>query len=237
MVPVALAASTVLALLRRQVARSSQIPPPIYSTIVEPFAGAAGYSLRYPDRQIVLVEKYPTVAAIWRYLISADAAEIRAIPEVEDVDDLPAWVPAAARSLVGFTMNSACTTPRRTLSAGRKKLRALHRQFEGWTPAMRERVASQVHRIRHWLLIEGDYTEAPDIEATWFIDPPYAGRPGRHYVHGSQSLDYAALATWCLTRRGQPIVCEQDGATWLPFRSFGEFKSMQTGYAPEAIWP
>ena len=32
-------------------------PRPLYSTIVEPFAGAAGYSTRYYQRDIILVEK------------------------------------------------------------------------------------------------------------------------------------------------------------------------------------
>ena len=31
-------------------------PRPMHDTIIEPFAGAAGYSLRYPDRNVVLVE-------------------------------------------------------------------------------------------------------------------------------------------------------------------------------------
>lgn len=102
---------------------------------------------------------------------------------------------------------------------------------------MRERVASQVTTIRHWQIIEGDYTAAPDLEATWFIDSPYEGA-GRHYVHGSRGIDYAALATWCRARRGQPIVCEQEGANWLPFRRLGVFKAgPATQRSAEAVWP
>lgn len=211
-------------------------PRPLHDTIVEPFAGAAGYSLRWGiDRKVILVEKYPVVAAIWRYLIGADPAEIRAIPEVDSTDDLPDWVPQAARWLVGFTMNSSASTPRKTLSSGRRKLRALNRQFEGWTPAMRERVALQVPHIRHWEVIEGDYTTAPDLEATWFIDPPYE-RAGKHYVH--HRIDYAQLAAWCLARRGQPIVCEAAEAKWLPFRNLGVFKAGPAKQrSAEAIWP
>lgn len=214
-------------------------PRPLHDTVVEPFAGAAGYSLRWGgERNVVLVEKYPTVAAIWRYLISADPAEIRAIPEVDSVDDLPAWVSQPARWLIGFTMNSAASTPRRTLSAGRRMLRAKHRQFEGWTASMRERVATQVPHIRHWQVIEGDYTHAPDIEATWFIDPPYQ-RMGKHYVHGPRGIDYAQLAAWCRARHGQPIVCEHPSADWLPFRRLGVLQrgvNSQRG-STEAVWP
>ena len=64
-------------------------PAPRFDTIVEPFAGAAGYSCRYPDRKVVLVDKYPVIAGMWRYLIRVSAAEVRRIPEVDSVNDLP----------------------------------------------------------------------------------------------------------------------------------------------------
>jgi hypothetical protein len=210
-------------------------PAPAYDTIIEPFAGAAGYSLRYPERQVVLVEKYPTICEMWRYLIAVSPAEVRRIPEVDDVGDLPSWVPQGARSLVGYSMNSACSTPRRTLSAGKRKLRAMHRQYEGWTPALRERVAAQVEHIRHWQIIEGDYTLAPDIAATWFIDPPYQ-IAGRHYVHSR--VDYGALAGWCRDRRGQVLVCEAEGADWAPFRPFATLKAgpNSSGVSYEMLW-
>lgn len=213
-------------------------PQPLHRTIVEPFAGAAGYALRWGvERDVILVEKYLTVAAIWRWLISVDPVEVRAIPEVDSVDDLPEWVPQAARWLIGFSMNSSVSTPRRTLSSGRRMLRAQHRQFEGWTSALRERVASQVTHIRHWKVVEGDYTLSPDVEATWFIDPPYENA-GRHYVHGSKAIDYEALSVWCRARRGQPIVCEQQGAEWLPFRKLGVFKAGPSSVrSAEAVWP
>lgn len=211
-------------------------PPPRHRTIIEPFAGAAGYSLRYPDREVIVVEKYHVIAEIWRWLIGADPAEIRAIPEVDAVADLPAWVPQCARWLVGYSMNSASSTPRLTLLAGRRMLRARHRQMEGWTPTLRERVASQVTAIRHWRVIEGDYTAAPDVEATWFVDAPYRGRPGSHYTHGSSKIDYPALARWCRARRGQTIVCEAAGADWLPFAPFCEVRGMSGASSREAIW-
>src|SRR5689334_4647899 len=44
-------------------------PQPEYETIVEPFAGSAGFSLRYFDRKVVLCELDPVLAAVWRYLI------------------------------------------------------------------------------------------------------------------------------------------------------------------------
>ena len=45
-------------------------PPPEHNTIVEPFAGSAGYSLRFPRTpRVILYEKDPIVAGVWQYLI------------------------------------------------------------------------------------------------------------------------------------------------------------------------
>ena len=213
-------------------------PFPRHATIIEPFAGAAGYSMRYPHRRVILVEKYHVVAEIWRWLIGASEAEILSVPCVESVDDLPAGVAQGARWLVGFSLNDANTRPCHVLSAGLRRMADTGRQC-GWDEHRRARVASQANAIRHWQVIEGDYTEAPDIEATYFVDPPYQSA-GRLYVHGSGSIDYAALGAWCRSRRGQVIACEaDDGADWLPFRRFGGIQGFGRNgvdVSHEAIW-
>lgn len=208
-------------------------PKPRHRTIIEPFAGAAGYSLRYPDHDVILVEKYPVIAAIWRWLIAVDAKEVLAIPDVDAVADLPEWVPQSARWLVGMTFLHSATRPRNSRASG---LSGRSGCDSGWSRQMRERIAAQVAAIRHWRVIEGDYTAAPNVEATWFIDSPYKGKSGRRYVHTSSKLDYGALATWCRSRRGQVTVCEAAGATWLPFAPFGSTNSMGSKRSGEAIW-
>lgn len=197
--------------------------------------------MRHHDRRVVLIEKYPVIAGIWRYLISVTPAEIRRIPTVEHVDDLPAWVPQEGRDLFGFCLNAAVTSPRKAMSSGRKKLRSLGRKFEGWSEGRRERVACQVERIRHWKIIEGDYSLAPNIAATWFVDPPYESS-GSHYIHSD--IDYEKLGIWCRSVRGQVMVCENEGAAWLPFLKFKDAKSSQTrgkaergpGISKEVVW-
>lgn len=213
-------------------------PAPRHSMIIEPFAGAAGYSLRHPDREIVLVEKYHVIAEIWRWLIAATPDDVRAIPTVDAVADLPAWVPQGARYLVGFNLAVARQQPASRVSSGilARRASSAGRLVEGWTPQMRERCASQVLRIKHWKIIEGDYTESPDVNATWFIDPPYRGEVGRRYTCSSNHLDYRAVARWCRARRGQAIVCEADGADWLPFAPFRRIKGMKSTGSFEAIW-
>ena len=111
----------------------------------------------------------------------------------------------------------------------------MNRQFEGWTPALRARVANQVEQIRHWIVIEGDYTLAPDMQATWFVDPPYNNKAGSYYVHSD--VDYADLASWCKSREGQVIVCENEGATWAPFQTFATFQPGINGQGSrEVVW-
>ena len=212
-------------------------PEPRYRTIVEPFAGAAGYSMRYPDRDVILVDKYPVICEIWRWLIASSPADVLAIPCVEHVDDLPSRVPAGARALVGFSMNSATTTPCRQLSSGKKKRAAMGKKREGWNEAQRALVASQVTAIKHWRVIEGDWYRAPDIEATWYVDPPYNNKAGSYYVHGPDAIDFGMLGRACCdTMRGQVIVCENDGADWLPFRDFAVLKSGFGRVSREVIW-
>lgn len=219
-------------------------PAPTHDTIIEPFAGAAGYALRYPDRKVILVEKYPIVAGIWRYLIGVRSTEIMAIPEVTDLDELPPWVPQEARWLVGFGLAEGAGAPRQRMSPLAKRNRGTRPErpnsanhARGWSPAMRERVASQVERIRHWKVLEGDYVLAPNIEATWFIDPPYQVAGSKVYVYGAKGIDYESLGVWCKQRLGQVMVCENVGAGWLPFDPlYSTRTTMNKADNIEALW-
>ena len=52
-------------------------PQPRYQTIIEPFAGSAGYSLRYVDRDVILIDKDEIIAGTWHYLVNVREDEIR----------------------------------------------------------------------------------------------------------------------------------------------------------------
>ena len=81
----------------------------------------------------------------------------------------------------------------------------------------RGRMADAVGKVKHWTILHGAYTDSPDLDATWFVDPPYAGEPGSGYRFGSSTLDFEALGGWIRTRRGQVIACEGGLGTYLPF--------------------
>lgn len=211
---------------------ATRYPAPVHDTIIEPFAGAAGYSVRHAARRVILVERDPAVAATWRYLISVSSADVLALPDLapgQSVDDLS--VPDEARLLIGWYCGRGLATPRKTQTVWISNyIAGMYGKGSSpciaWGAAVRRRIAAQVESIRHWTLIEGDYTAAPDIDATWFIDPPYV-KAGKHYRFGSRTLDYPRLADWCRLRRGQVMVCENVGADWLPFRPYINIKSCE----------
>lgn len=213
-------------------------PEPIHSTIIEPFAGAAGYSLRYPDRKVILIDKDPLIAGIWRWLISASAEEVRALPRIPVSGSLHdvKWPCEEAKNLAGFWLGAGSVRPYYNLTGWLKKP---GRSANLWGASKIERIASQVDRIRHWTIIEGDYTNAPDIEATWFIDAPYV-KAGKRYRHSSASIDFSHLGAFCQNIEGQVIVCEQEGADWMPFEFFHKAKANESvndgKVSNEVVW-
>lgn len=55
-------------------------PKPAQGKIIEPFAGAAKYSLKYFDREILLVDKYKVVIDIWKWLQLCSTKDIDRLP-------------------------------------------------------------------------------------------------------------------------------------------------------------
>jgi hypothetical protein len=190
-------------------------PPPRYDTIVEPFAGSAGYSLRYPDHDVILCDVNPVVAGLWRWLTQVDPEEIRALPLLRPGERIPDRVQGPARDLIGFwcTINGEHPQSRLVPCAAK-------RPAGFWDAKKRERVALAVTRIRHWTVYEIGYDAAPNGDATWMIDPPYQ-RQGKYYKYSV--INYAYLSAWCQAREGQVIVCENLGADWLPFKPLAEW--------------
>lgn len=186
---------------------SRSYPKPQYDTLIESFAGAAGYACQYYSLKVTLCDLSPIICGVWRYLISAKESEIRRIPDrVENVDDIKGC--QELKWLVGFWINSCRTSPAKKISEPRNK----------WNANMRSQIARQLKHIRHWSIVEGSYEDLSNKRATWFIDPPYQGLVKIYGLHGKPVIDFEQLGNWCLTRKGQVIVCENVGADWLPFR-------------------
>lgn len=61
-------------------------PSPTEGIIIEPFAGAARYSLFGENwkKDIVLIDKYPVVVNLWNYLIKATKHDILSLPNISN---------------------------------------------------------------------------------------------------------------------------------------------------------
>lgn len=186
-------------------------PSPTHETVIEPFAGSAGYSTLHYDRRVILFDLDPVVCKLWKYLIESTGDEIDRLPLLDDLSDLRelrGYVPDGAIYLIGLWVGFSRAYPVYEISdAARKQVR--------WNERVRDRVARQVEHIKHWVVANSSYDLVSRNRATWFVDPPYQGRAGRYYK--CNKINYRALGDWCLSLPGQVIVCENQGADWLPF--------------------
>lgn len=212
---------------------AARYPEPKHDTIIEPFCGGAGYSLNYPERQVVLSDSDKRVATVWQYLIDASPDEIMALPLMEPGQHIRTLdVSEPARLFISCCVNSSQF--RNVLTQWKNG------QNDGlWGPKWRKKVARQVTEIKHWRVACHEYDHVENSKATWFIDPPYAELDEHYAASRRNGIDYTHLADWCNSRHGQVIVCEQGGATWLPFRHLGEFAAVRNAggrSCQEAIW-
>lgn len=207
---------------KKQIAR--HYPSPNYEKIIEPFAGSAAYSLYRNNwrKTVFIVEKDEKVASIWKWLIEdATPQIIEGLPELkvgEKSSEFLHIVHAATK--MAFHYKTIKVTP------------VLARNWEISKRYMKD----NLFKVKHWKIIYGDYTNAPDIAATWFIDPPYQDSSGRGYRYGSNLIDYENLASWARTRKGEVIFCESQNANYLPFKPLLDLKGIAGKTSREAIY-
>ena len=187
-------------------------PIPKYGKIIEPFAGTARYSLRYLNREVLIIDKDETIIGIWKWIQQASPREILSLPRLKENDYLDDYKfnCQEAKDLCGFLIGFANFKPR-------KKATSKLTSRPNYMNYRLHQIADIAPKIKHWKIQLGDYRDVPNQEATWFIDPPYETE-GVGYKHGSKEINYKELANWCRERIGQVIVCEGGEAEWLPFR-------------------
>lgn len=184
----------------------SRYPAARYPLVIEPFAGAGWYSIyqvrKKRVRRVILVDLYDQVIQAWKSLLQTSEAEILAWTIVPPKEKIPL---GPHQALMGFCFNQGSERPRHTAGSFGHTAQEWVRKKQ---TILRDRAAAR------WEIIHGPYTCLnSQIEATWFVDPPYQSQS--RYV--KNDIDYNKLAQWCQTLRGQVIVCERAGAEWLPF--------------------
>lgn len=210
-------------------------PKPLYPTIIEPFAGAAGYSLRHWKHRVILIDKNPWIIQMWRWLQTRQEKDLLGLP-IYDLKagqrlDSLAWPDKTSLTFIESVIFDGAAHATHFVPPSYQEDRRRNRLIR-----MVKRMSSDLHKIRHWELVLGEYQSLANMEATWFIDPPYQ-IGGENYKWGNGKMDYTELAGYCRSRHGQVIVCESHKASWLPFKVIpnakmnNRFKSTQ-----EALW-
>lgn len=187
-------------------------PPPKYDKVIEPFVGAGPYSLRYWNREVIIMDKYEVIYKIWRWLQSCEISDIDRLPHKlgleENLLDYE-FDCEEARLLMGFIIAKGAERPRNKPTSRATIARPNNINFT------LGKIKRNLHKIKHWDIRHGSYVEIENQKATWFIDPPY-----QHggYAYVENKIDFKELAKWCRSRKGQAIVCENSKADWLPFK-------------------
>lgn len=199
-------------------------PAPFFSRIIEPFCGSASYATRHgKNREVILCDLDERIAGIWRWLITVSVDELMSIPGVDcfsHIDEIN--VRGDSREFLRQWLAPNCTHGRNCKS---KMIDAQIQAGAFWfTERHKPRFCEALSSIRDWQVICGSFSQIENQEASWFIDAPYQDG-GTHYRKGAEALDFGELAQFCRTRRGEVIVCEGDGADWLPFQPLAPMKN------------
>jgi len=201
-------------------------PTPKFEKIIEPFAGSARYSLRFWQKEILLVDKYSVIVDVWNYLKNASEKDILGLPKLksgENVNDFN--LSEIEKQFLGFVIVGGLESPRQKAGS----FRGTQNQKQILT-----NIANQLFKIRHWNIKLDSYENIENESATWFIDPPYMFG-GEHYKQSNKNLDFKQLGEWCKSRKGQIIVCENTKGDWLDFKPI--IKMQGTIHkTTEAIW-
>lgn len=214
---------------------------PQHKHIIEPFAGAAAYSVRWGlTHDVWLNDLNPKTFAIWCFLTSAGAVDaVRTyVPESVEIgqrisDILPNDAPEGLR----YLLQAQCNQGTGGQPGNYNQVTSM--SASSWHSII-PRLTYLCPRIRHWTITNVDYRELANIKGTWFIDPPYNNTAGNRYAFGSRGIDFAELAQWCYTREGNTIVCENEGADWMPFEVLCKRRGVKSRYqvteTPEVVY-
>ena len=196
-------------------------PAPIYDTVVEPFAGSLSWSLHHRPKRVLAIEADERVVQLWREIMEDPAG----------FGERPAPVLGETTSDLFAKL---CTYSEHSLTS--ESLKVTSRMLRDYRSLCRRAAVDGVWAASALDISHGSYLDLPDIEATWFIDPPYQRANRRGYREGASGIDFDQLGEWCKSRRGLVIVCELEGADWLPFDPLVSVATHRGATSSEVIW-
>lgn len=202
----------------RKAVLTRALPAPTHDLVVEPFAGSMAYTLLHRPFRALGIEKDERVVELWHRM-----AALEEVPE-----------PPIKGTPTDDLLVKLCSYSEHALTSG--TMTVTSRMLRDWGPVHRRAIEAAPYARDRIVYRQGDYSDAPDIVATWLIDPPYQRANRRGYREGASGIDYAALADWVLSRRGQVIVCEQEGADWLPFQPLAALPSHRGAVSAEVVF-
>jgi len=222
-------------------------PSPILGNVViEPFAGSATYSVYHEPERAILVDKDSVIINIWNYLINASEKQILSLPtmgekHIYDFKDALSELPEVERNLIGFWTAKARPQPSKTLG-GWFTTYYKEKNCRVWNEYVKDRIISQLPKIRKWRAIQGDYFILDSLpfnskKYTYFIDPPYSAAAGRKYKHNK--INYHYLKWWIEQKKcSQIIACENQDLTyqWAEFNQSVLSRSANNRVKKELIW-
>lgn len=211
--------------------------PPRAPLVIEPFAGSACYSTRWNAPVAKLYDVSADICALWDWLIHCSAADVAAIPDAFEAFDDVARLPHGPRTLVQFWVAKGRAEPSSRLSPWYFQYRNSN-DCRVWGAAVKARIIEQKPLIERWTIDQMSYRDVPMSTAHWHVDPPYNNGPGSRYPHSD--IDFEHLARWCRDLPGEVDVCENVGATWLPFEPLYQVVSTRgrrsDARSQEAVW-
>lgn len=202
-------------------------PAPTHDMIIEPFCGAAQYSLFGDNwkKEVCLFDAYDVIVKTWLYLIQADKKDILNLPDLNPGDNVDSFTQLSQEEkwLIGFSINPASAMPKKTTM----KRSAWNRH--------KIIIADNIYKVKHWTVVQKDWRDIDsNTNATWYIDPPYQFG-GQYYRLNNSKINYWDLSEWCKSREGQVIVCENTKADWMDFKPLVDLNG-QLHKTTEAMW-
>lgn len=212
---------------------AAQYPVPKYPLVIEPFGGSGAYAFRHAAQRVWLNDARPEVAAVYQFLGSPSCAEMiaRYVHPHYHEGECPAQQALSDGAPLGLAWWLAIEARSGKYAPSLDVVVTKWGAIKSLAHA-RARFTTIARKVGHWMFTGLDYRSLPDVEATWFIDPPYTTTG---HVYQMPLLNYTELAHWCRARKGHVMVCEQAGASWLDFQDVDDVvRGMQ--FTAEVVW-